>query len=65
MSASNDWVEAQVRELGLAPDDPRYSMAAQAAGQGWPAQRIAKLLGIDREGSDHDDYQPRLGARGG
>jgi hypothetical protein len=52
MSASDEWVCAQLDALSLKDGDARYSEAKQVAGLGWPAKKIAKLIGLDRTGHD-------------
>ena len=52
MSASEEWVSAQLATLGLKDGDAHYSEAKQVAELGWPAKKIAKLIGLDRTGHD-------------
>ena len=52
MSASDEWVCEQLATLGLKDGDAHYSEARQAAELGWPAKKIAKLIGLDRAGQD-------------
>lgn len=39
-----EWVDEQLRELGLKPGDQNYDGARQAAERGWPADNIRMLI---------------------